>query len=212
MNTTILTACQAGLIGCHVCGLLTPRQESFHERQKCPRCQAALHSRKPKSLSRTWALILSAMILYIPANTFPVMTVIKMGRGEPDTILSGVKHLIESGMWPLALLVFVASIVVPVMKIGVLIYLLISVQQRSWQRCKDRTQLYRLLEMFGHWSMVDIFLVSILTALVNFGTLATIKPGMGASFFAAVVVLTLFAAKSFDPRLMWDIVDEEQKS
>ncbi|MBF0438331.1 MAG: paraquat-inducible protein A [Magnetococcales bacterium] len=207
MNKKILTAAQAGWIGCHVCGLTIPKQAV--DLRSCPRCQAAMHSRKPKSLSRTWALLLTAVILYIPANVYPVMTVIKMGRGEPDTILSGVKHLIESGMWPLALLVFVASIVVPVMKIGVLSYLVLSVQRRSKWRALDRTMLYRLLEAFGHWSMVDIFLVSILIALVDFGSIATIKPGIGASFFAAVVVLTLLAAHSFDPRLIWDVMDEE---
>lgn len=212
MSRDIPTAAQAGLISCHVCGLLSPAHQVSKTNKRCSRCQALLHLRKPNTLSRTWALIWTAIILYIPANAYPVMTVSKLGRGEPDTILSGVKHLIESGMWPLALLVFVASIVVPVMKIGVLIYLLITVQRRSRHRCRDRTALYRVLEAFGHWSMVDIFLVSILAALVDFGTLATIKPNIGASFFAAVVVATLFAARSFDPRVIWDVMDEEQAS
>lgn len=211
MNGRIVTAAQAGLIGCHVCGLLM-RAPDGDGVPRCPRCQSPVHSRKPDSLARTWALVITAVILYIPANLYPVMTVIKMGRGQPDTILSGVMHLIEGGMWPLALLVFVASIVVPVVKIGVLLYLLFSVQRRSGFRCKDRTVLYRVIEAFGHWSMVDVFLVSILTALVDFGVIATIKPGIGVSFFAAVVVLTLFAARSFDPRLIWDVVDEEQPS
>ncbi|MBF0128133.1 MAG: paraquat-inducible protein A [Magnetococcales bacterium] len=211
MNGPALTGARAGWIGCHVCGLLNRSQPGGG--QRCPRCQASLHRRKPDSIARTWALLVTAMILYIPANTYPVMTVIKMGRGEPDTILSGVKHLIEGGMWPLALLVFIASIVVPVTKIGVLIHLLVSVQRRSLSRCKDRTVLYRVIEAFGHWSMVDVFLVSILTALVNFGSIATIKPGIGVSYFAAVVVLTLLAARSFDPRLIWDPLDEgERKS
>ncbi|MBF0192401.1 MAG: paraquat-inducible protein A [Magnetococcales bacterium] len=200
---------QRDRILCHACGLpaLPPRGNPDAERH-CLRCHARLHARKTASLTRTWALLWTATLLYIPANLYPVMTVIKMGRGQPDTILSGVKHLIESGMWPLALLVFVASIVVPVMKIVILMFLLISVKRGSIHRCRDRTLLYRVLETFGHWSMVDIFLVSILTALVDFGSLALIKPGIGASFFAAVVVLTLFAARAFDPRLIWDPLNE----
>ncbi len=211
MNPSMPTARSMGLLGCHVCGLLmqAPGGDA-HQSLLCPRCQARVHARKPDTLSRTWALLVAAIILYIPANVFPVMTVIKMGRGVPDTILSGVQHLFESGMWFLALVVFVASIVVPVMKIGVLIYLLISVQIGSESRCRDRTQMYRILELFGHWSMVDVFIVSILTTLVNFGAIATIRPGLGISFFAVVVVLTLFAARSFDPRLIWDAENKEQ--
>ncbi|MEO5347306.1 MAG: paraquat-inducible protein A [Magnetococcus sp. YQC-9] len=193
-------------IQCHACGLIVARATAHG--QPCPRCHHTLHPRKPATLSRTWALLCAAAVLYIPANLYPVMTVIRMGRGQPDTILSGVKHLIESGMWPLALLVFVASIVIPVAKILILGFLLISIQRRSNTRCRDRTILYRVLEGFGHWSMVDVFLVSILTALVDFGVLAQIKPGIGASYFAAVVVLTLFATHVFDPRLIWDPLNE----
>ncbi|MBF0341179.1 MAG: paraquat-inducible protein A [Magnetococcales bacterium] len=189
-------------MACHVCGLLASLEN--HARQSCRRCHATLHHRKPHSITRTWALLWTAALLYIPANLYPVMTVIKMGRGQPDTILSGVKHLIESGMWPLAILVFTASIVVPVMKIVVLMFLLLAVRRRSTARRRDRTVLYRVLETFGHWSMVDIFLVSILSALVDFGSLATIRPETGGTFFAAVVLLTLFAARAFDPRLIWD--------
>ncbi|MBF0272529.1 MAG: paraquat-inducible protein A [Magnetococcales bacterium] len=203
--------CQRDRTLCHVCALPArlPETKNSHP-PRCLRCHSRLHPRKAASLTRTWALLWTATFLYIPANLYPVMTVIKMGRGEPDTILSGVKHLIESGMWPLALLVFMASIVVPVMKIVILMFLLISVKRGSVLRCRDRTTLYRVLETFGHWSMVDIFLVSILTALVDFGSLALIKPGIGASFFAAVVVLTLFAARAFDPRLIWDPLNEKQ--
>ncbi|MBF0180159.1 MAG: paraquat-inducible protein A [Magnetococcales bacterium] len=197
----IVTAIRAGWIGCHACGLVSPAEA---EGMPCPRCRTTLHGRKPDSLQRAWALLMTALLLYIPANLYPVMTVNKMGRGEPDTILSGVRHLIEAGMWPLALLVFVASIVIPVAKLGVLAYLLLSVRRRSRNRCRDRAVLYRVIEAFGHWSMVDVFLVSILIALVDFGAIATIEPGIGVSFFAGVVVVTLFAARAFDPRLIWD--------
>ena len=196
-----VTAAGLGLVACHACGLLL---QGVTGHARCPRCGAAAHRRKPGGLSRSWALIIAALILYIPANVYPVMTVIRFGRGEPDTILSGVQHLIEGGMWPLALLVFVASIVVPLLKLSVLSFLLVSVQRRSSWDPRQRTVLYRVMETFGHWSMVDIFLISILAALVKLDAVATIEPGVGATFFGIVVVLTMLAAQSFDPRLIWD--------
>jgi paraquat-inducible protein A len=134
-----------------------------------------------------------------------VMTVISFGKGEPDTILSGVKALIEVGMWPVALLVFFASITVPVLKLIGLIYLLVSVQLRSTWRPRDRTAMFRVIEVVGRWSMVDIFMLSILVALVNLGSIAQIEPGAGAIAFAGVVILTMLASMSFDPRLIWDV-------
>jgi paraquat-inducible protein A len=179
------------LVSCHACD------------QVC-RLGASLHRRKPHSLGRTWALLIAACILYIPANVLPVMTVTSFGRGEPDTILSGVKALIAAGMWPVAILVFFASITVPVLKIVAMVFLLISVQRGSRWRRRDRTVLYRVVESVGRWSMVDIFMISILVALVNLGAIASIVPGPGAIAFASVVILTMIAAMSFDPRLIWD--------
>ncbi len=198
------------LVGCHACDLVSrlrrpPKGGHMH----CPRCGTALHRRKTNSLARTWALVLTATILYIPANLFPIMTVISFGKGAPDTILSGVKHLIEGGMWPLALLVFFASITVPVLKLIGLGYLLISVQRKSQWRPRDRTRLYRITEAVGRWSMIDIFMISILVALVKLGSIATIEPGVGATSFAAVVIITMIAAMSFDPRLIWDNMESE---
>jgi paraquat-inducible protein A len=190
------------LVSCHACDQVCRLTRQGHA--CCPRCGATLHRRKPYSLARTWALLIAACILYIPANLLPVMTVTSFGRGEPDTILSGVKVLIQAGMWPVAILVFFASITVPVLKIVALAFLLISVQRRSHWRPRDRTVLYRLVESVGRWSMVDIFMISILVALVNLGTIASIVPGPGALAFAAVVILTMIAAMSFDPRLIWD--------
>lgn len=175
----------------------------------CPRCEAHIHLRKPNSLSRTWALLIAAYILYIPANLLPVMTVISFGKGEADTILSGVKELIHAGMLPIALLVFFASITVPVLKILVLTYLLISVHYKSRWRPRERTFLYRITEVVGRWSMIDIFMLSILIALVKLQAVATIEPGMGAISFASVVLLTMFAAIGFDPRLIWDKMEEQ---
>ena len=206
----LYTARQAGLIRCHVCGLLVRSSEIIPvQSHSCLRCGAVLHRRKPASLTRTWVLLLTAAILYIPANLLPIMTVVRFGRGEPDTILSGVQHLLESGLWSLAFLIFFASIFVPLIKLGILVFLLLSVHRQSEWRPKDRTLLYRLMEMFGHWSMVDIFLISILTALVQLGVLTSIEPGEGATFFGAVVILTMLAARSFDPRLIWDNVHED---
>ena len=199
--------CRRGraLISCHNCDQLAlmpplPARATAH----CPRCGAAMHRRKPNSIARTWALIVTAAILYVPANLLPVMTVIHFGRGEPDTILSGVKQLIGAGMWPVALLVFFASITVPVLKLIGLTFLLITTQRRSRWRLRDRGLMYRIIEQVGRWSMVDIFMISILVALVNLGTIATIEPDVGAICFAAVVIITMFASMSFDPRLIWD--------
>ncbi|NKB36503.1 MAG: PqiA/YebS family transporter subunit [Gammaproteobacteria bacterium] len=196
-------------LNCHTCGLLA--QEKGHS-QHCLRCTTPLHHRKHNSIESTWALLIAAAILIIPANLYPVMTVIRFGQGEPNTILSGVLHLIESGMWGLALIVFVASIVVPVMKLIVLSFLLISVQKKSLWRPRDRTLLYRITEVVGAWSMVDIFLVGLLSALVSLDALSTIRPGIGASFFGAVVVVTMFAAHKFDSRLIWDNMRESNSS
>jgi paraquat-inducible protein A len=193
------------LISCHDCDQLAAmRPLPARARAHCPRCAAAMHRRKPDSIARTWALVLTAAILYVPANVLPVMTIIHFGQGEPNTILSGVKELIQAGMWPVALLVFFASITVPVLKLIGLTFLLVTVQRRSRWRLRDRSVMYRIIEQVGRWSMVDIFMISILVALVNLGALATIEPGVGAICFAAVVIITMFASMSFDPRLIWD--------
>jgi len=197
------TAAQQGLIHCHACSLLAPEPEPGRA-GLCPRCASPLHRRKANSLERTWALIFTAALLMIPANIYPIMTVIRFGQGDPSTILNGVIHLIAADMWPLAMIVFFASILVPVIKLITLSFLAISVQRKSTWRPRDRTVLYRVSEGIGSWSMVDIFLIAILTSLVSLDALATIRPGIGAIFFAGVVVTTIFAARSFDPRLIWD--------
>lgn len=189
------------LLTCHTCGLLRPRSSGYRH---CPRCGSSLHQRKTDSIQRTWALVIAASLLFIPANVYPIMEVIQFGQGEPDTILSGVMKLIGAGMWGLGLLVFFVSIVVPLAKLISLAWLLRSVERRSSWRPRDRTRLYRVTEMVGSWSMVDVFLVGLLTGLVSLDVLATVRPGIGATFFAAVVIITMFAAMSFDPRLIWD--------
>lgn len=203
------SAASQSLVSCHDCDLLVKSRP--HDPQlslACPRCGAALHTRKTNSLKRTWALVLAAAIFYVPANVFPVMRFTSLGSTQSDTIMSGVFYLLHHGMWPLALIVFVASVAVPLLKLAILTFLLISVHLKSRWRLVDRTRLYRLTEAVGRWSMVDIYVVTILVALVQLGNLATIRASMGAVFFGAVVVITIFAAESFDPRLIWDPLEE----
>jgi paraquat-inducible protein A len=186
-------------IGCDTCGLVARGRDGT----LCPRCGFTLHHRKPNSLARTWALVLASLVLYVPANVYPILTVVRFGAGQPSTILQGVRELINIGEWPLALLVFFASVTVPVLKLAGLILLLITTMARVEMHRRDRTVLYRILDAVGRWSMIDIFMESILVALVQFGAVVTITPGPGAIAFAAVVILTMFAARTFDPRLMW---------
>jgi len=203
MNHRLTTALNAGLISCHSCHRLCHRAKQPEDRI-CPRCGARLHDRKPNSIARTWALVLAAIVFYIPANVLPITTVISLGKAQSDTIMSGVIYFIHSGMWPIALVIFLASVFIPLLKLLILMFLLITVQRKSSWRQKDRTVLYRITEIIGRWSMVDIFVVTILVALVHLGGLATIHAGPGAIFFGAVVVITIIAAMSFDPRLIWD--------
>jgi len=197
------TARNQGLVGCHSCHLLC-RGAGSAAIQICPRCGARLHGRKPNSINRTWALILAAFVFYIPANVLPITTVVSLGKAQSDTIMSGVIYFIATGMWPIALIIFVASVLVPLLKLVLLTFLLVTVQRKSSWRQKDRTRIYRITEVVGRWSMVDIFVVTILVALVNLGALASIQARSGAIFFAAVVIITMLAAMSFDPRLIWD--------
>jgi len=171
---------------------------------RCPRCGTALHGRKPNSIARTWAYIIAAFICYIPANVLPITYISTMGHVQGDTIMSGVIYFLFTGTWPIALVIFVASVFVPLLKLIILIYLLISVQCRSTWRPRDRTRLYRITEAVGRWSMVDIFVITILVALVQMGNLADIHAGPAAPFFGAVVIITMLAALAFDPRLIWD--------
>ncbi|WP_257274783.1 MULTISPECIES: paraquat-inducible protein A [unclassified Endozoicomonas] len=173
------------------------------EDDRCPRCGSKVRLRKKDSLSRSWALTLTAGLLYIPANMLPIMTVSRFGRSKPDTIMSGVIELVHHGMAPIALLVFTASILVPLMKLLGMVWLLVCVHTRRMNPGRQ-TVLYRLIVWIGRWSMLDIFIISLLVALVQFGHLGTVTAGPAAFAFAAVVVLTMWAAMSFDPRLLWD--------
>ena len=199
------TARSLGLVRCHDCSLLAAAHL-----QTCPRCGAHLHLRKPDSLGRTTALVLAALVLYLPANLLPITVTTAIGTRQADTILSGVIYFMQTGSWEIASVIFIASVFVPFAKLIILILLLVSVRFRWRWRPRDRTVLYRLTELVGRWSMVDIYVVTILVALVRLGAVATIEAGPAAVYFAAVVVLTMFAAESFDPRLIWDALEEEQ--
>jgi paraquat-inducible protein A len=189
-------------IGCETCGLVSvPHPDD----PRCPRCESELHERKPDSVARTWALVIAAAIMYIPANYYPVLSVVQLGAGQPSTILGGVEELVSAREYPLAILVFFASIAVPMLKLVGLSFMLITIQTGRAGWLRDRTRLYHIVRFIGRWSMIDIFMESLLGALVAFGAVITIEPGMGALAFCAVVILTMFAAETFDPRLMWDM-------
>lgn len=203
--TAAVTALSAGLLNCHVCGQLS-RQPAGGGHIRCPRCNAPLHARRPGSIATSWALTIAAILLYLPANLLPIMVTSSFFGSQQDTIMSGILFLWLSGSWPLAAVVFFASVMVPLLKILALLHLLISVQRRSTYRLLQRARLYRLIEFVGRWSMLDIYVVVILAALVRFQGLATVEAGPAALAFAGVVILTMLAALSFDPRLIWDPV------
>jgi len=203
------SAASLGLAGCHDCGLVS--RVSGHA-CACPRCGAALHLRKADSLGRAWALVIASYILYVPANVLPIMETTSLFGAQRDTILSGVVFLWHSGSWDLALVVFVASVVVPLSKLFALTYLLLSVRLRSTSQPLQRTKLYRMVELVGKWSMLDIYVVALLATVVKFQSLANISAAPGAVAFGAVVILTMLAAQSFDPRLIWDAAEAKGQS
>ncbi|WP_199031664.1 paraquat-inducible protein A [Ralstonia sp. ASV6] len=208
-----VSARQAGLVVCHTCGSVQPLQDGeAHQHQRCWRCHAPVHERRPGSVSRTAALLLAAALLYIPANLLPVMHSTALGRSEDDTILSGVAYFWASGDWGLATIVFVASVLVPMLKLAILALLVFGAHRRSTWRPHERTRLFRLVECIGRWSMLDVFVVALTVALLHFGSFAVITAGPGALAFGAVVILTMIASMQFDPRLIWDAVSDNVDS
>lgn len=208
MRAPPLTAARAGLIRCHACELLSRAPKSSGG-LACPRCGATLHLRKPDSIQRTWALLIAAYILYVPANLLPMMRTSSPVGTENDTIMSGVIYLWTSGSWPLALLVFFASITVPMAKLLSMTLLTWTAQRRSVWQPGQRARMYRMVEFIGRWSMLDVYVVTIMAALVQMQPLAAIEAGPAAMAFGAVVVLTMIAARTFDPRLIWDPIGDQ---
>lgn len=209
MTSAALTAAGRGLCSCHACGLVSRLPSRAHEGH-CPRCDAVIHFRKPNSIARTWALLIAAIILYIPANVLPITITRSLFGVQSDTIMSGVAYFWASGSYDLAIIIFTASIFVPLAKLLALSFLTVSVQLRSRWEPLQRAKLYRMVEFIGKWSMLDIFVVALLATLVDFSSLAAIAAGPAAIAFGAVVVITMFAAMAFDPRLLWDAVGEEE--
>jgi paraquat-inducible protein A len=199
------TAAACGYAVCHACGHVQP---GIIGHVRCARCKQQVHERKRDSVTRTWALLIAAVVLYIPANLLPVMHTTSLVGDEDDTIMSGVIYFWVSGSWPLAIIVFIASILVPMLKLSVLTLLAITAQFRSHWRPLERTKLYRMVEFIGRWSMLDIFVVTLTVALVRFRSLAVITAGPGAIAFGSVVILTMLASMQFDPRLIWDPENE----
>lgn len=196
------TAAPQELSGCATCGLLN--KVTANGRGTCQRCGEPLHLRLPQSLQRTWALLAAAIVMYIPANVYPIMTTTVLGQTTPATIIGGVIDLWQKGSQPIAAVIFIASIIVPVGKILALIWLSFVVRKSDDFSASTRTKLYRVTEFIGRWSMIDLFVVAILVALIRAGNLMSITPGPAALAFGAVVILTMLAAMTFDPRLIWD--------
>jgi paraquat-inducible protein A len=209
MSATALTAMQQGLQSCEGCGLLSrpaPGEQEGH----CPRCGDELSFRKSASLQRTWAFLIAAAICYVPANVLPVLTTVTASGRESDTILQGVVLLWSPTGWPLSLIVLIASIMIPSAKILALGYLLVSVQRGAITNGTQRIRLFRTIELIGRWSMVDVFVDAFTAALVQLQPLMSVSPAPGLFFFASVVVLTMLAVESFDPRLIWDAASERE--
>ncbi|MEP7181440.1 MAG: paraquat-inducible protein A [Betaproteobacteria bacterium] len=203
MTAAALVAGPSGLVSCATCGLLS-RPAQHGQTGCCPRCGTALAVHHRHSIEFTWALVIAAAILFIPAMALPVLTTTTLGSSESDTIISGVAYLYKSGSWPLALIVLIASVMIPLGKLAALSWLLITIQRGSAKNNHDRARLYRLVEFIGRWSMLDVFVDAFIVALVQLGPLMSVAPGSGVVFFMAVVVLTMLAAHTFDPHLIWD--------
>ena len=200
------TAASQGLASCHICLKLADADHHL-----CPRCGTALHLRKSNSIERTLALLFTACVLYIPANILPIMITDQFGQPTPSTIIGGVVLLIDMGSVAIAGIIFFASVMIPSSKLAMMFYLCWSVRNGPPETARQRTVLYRITEFIGKWSMIDVFVVAILVALINLTNLIVIHPGTATIAFAAVVMVSMLAAESFDPRLMWDQRDNNDE-
>jgi paraquat-inducible protein A len=211
MTVVARTGLREGFVSCEACGLLS-RPAGAEEPGECPRCGEELEFRRHDAVQRTWALVIAAAICYLPANILPVMRTTTLTSEVPDTIISGVVYLYTSGSWYLALILLIASVMIPLAKLAALAYLLVTVQRGSVRNNRERARLYRVLAVIGRWSMVDVFVATFVVALIQLRPLMSVAPEPGVLFFSAVVILTIFAAESFDPRLIWDSSQGKQET
>jgi len=211
MTAFARTGMGEGFVSCEVCGLLS-RPAGADDPGECPRCGGELEFRRRDAIQRTWALVAAAAICYLPANILPILRTTTLRSVETDTIISGVIRLYASGTWYLALIVLVASVMIPLAKLAALAYLLITVRQGSVRNRGERTRLYRVMEFIGRWSMVDVFAAAFAVGLLQLRPLMSVSPLPGVLFFSAVVILTILAAESFDPRLIWDSNQGKQET
>ena len=202
----VRSAAECGLMRCHHCGTVW---QGAADGERCGRCATRMRRRKADSFNRTWALLIAAGILYLPANLLPVMVTRSLFGTQQDTILSGVIYFWVSGAYGLAALIFIASFLVPLFKLAALTLLNFTAQRGSPWRREERAALYRVVELIGRWSMLDVFVVSLLAGLVRIQGLAVITAGVGIAAFGGVVVLTMLASLSFDPKLTWDGLPDE---
>jgi len=211
MTVAARTGLREGFVSCETCGLLS-RPAGAGEPGACPRCGKELEFRRRDAIQRTWAFVAAAAICYLPANILPVMRTTTLTSEEPDTIISGVVYLYTSGSWYLALILLIASVMIPLAKLAALAYLLVTVQRGSFRSNRERARLYRVLEIIGRWSMVDVFVATFVVALIQLQPLMSVTPESGVLFFSAVVILTIIASESFDPRLIWDSSQGKQET
>ena len=203
MSASFLKAADRGLAGCDTCGKVSPVAQ-----KRCPRCGSSLHLRKPASIEGTVALMTAAAVLYIPSHLLPIMTVVELGKVTNHTIIGGMMSFWETGAYPIAIVIFVASIMIPLLKIGALVWLCAAASGITHPSPKALGRVYLVTELLGRWSMIDIFVVGIMVSVVQLGNYMTVTPGPGALAFGGVVVLTMLAAMRFEPRLLWDRLDE----
>lgn len=209
MTATAQTAMQLGLQRCECCGLIS-RPEPGEDEGHCPRCGKHLEFRKKDSLNRSLAYLIAAAICYIPANLLPIMRTKTINYDETDTIMQGVILLWSPTGWPLSIIILCASILIPSAKIGAMLYLVFTVKRGSIKTPGQRVRLFKLVEVIGRWSMVDVFVVTFTAALIQLQPLMSVEPAPGIFFFTAVVVLTMLAVEEFDPRLIWDPVSSKE--
>ncbi|SEW00845.1 paraquat-inducible protein A [Cognatiyoonia koreensis] len=195
----LITAREAGLVACQNCGQVHEANATV-----CIRCEGRIASRKPQSLQNVWAWLIAGIITFIPANVYPMLRTNTLVESSESTIIGGVVELIHYGNYGIGAIVFIASILIPLGKFLAIIYLALSVQKRSVLNMHQRHKLYDIVEFIGRWSMIDVFVVAILSALVQLNTVASINPGIAAVSFALSVIFTMLAAQSFDPRMIWD--------